>query len=209
MLPLTVAYKCTLLNIIQINKNHWSILKTNKTPEITFSIEPIFAFCENKILKQLAVGNAIEKDKNIEKNQTINMKGNVYLVNWIHGHYVVYRQKTHSFRSQQNERILTMFHQVNSKSDFVIYFSECKKYHIQYLDTSETFFNLRLNNHRQNVYKADGISASRHFDFKDYIFHTDANFVIIEQIRKNTLIRETKKKLLKQVTNFWIMKLKI
>ena len=71
----------------------------------------------------------------------------------------------------------------------------------------ETDFNLRLNNHRKNVYKADAIPASRHFAMKDHIFDRDASFIIIEQICKSTLSRETKKNVLKQRENFWMLKL--
>ena len=42
---------------------------------------------------------------------------------------------------------------------------------------------------------------------KDHIFHRDGSFIIIEQIRKSTLSRETKKNLLKQRENFWTLKL--
>ena len=42
---------------------------------------------------------------------------------------------------------------------------------------------------------------------KDRIFNRDASFIIIAQIRKSTLSRETKKNLLKQRENFWILKL--
>ena len=89
-------------------------------------------------------------------------------------------QNTHSFRSQQNGRIFTIFHQVNCKSDFAIYLLECKKCHIQYLGKAETDFNLRLTNHRKDVYKADSIPASRHFVMKDHFFNRDASFIIIE-----------------------------
>ena len=42
---------------------------------------------------------------------------------------------------------------------------------------------------------------------KDHIFNRNASFVRIEQIHKSTLSRETKKNLLKQRENFWILKL--
>ena len=41
---------------------------------------------------------------------------------------------------------------------------------------------------------------------KDHIFNREVSFIIIEQIRKSTLSRETKKNLLKQRKNFWIFK---
>ena len=42
---------------------------------------------------------------------------------------------------------------------------------------------------------------------KNHTFNRDASFIIIEQIRNSTLSRETKKNLLKQRDNFWILKL--
>ena len=88
------------------------------------------------------------------------------------------------------------------------YLLECKKcQNIQYVGKTETYFNLRLNNHRKDAQKADGILASRHFAMKDHIFNGDASFIIIEQIGKSPLTKETKKKLFKQRENFWIMKL--
>ena len=51
VLPLTGTYNSTLPNINQIIRNHWSILKTNKALEKTFSVEPIIAFRKNKSLK--------------------------------------------------------------------------------------------------------------------------------------------------------------
>ena len=50
-LPLTGTYNSTLPNINQIIRNQWSILKTNKALEKTFSVEPIIAFRKNKSLK--------------------------------------------------------------------------------------------------------------------------------------------------------------
>ena len=42
---------------------------------------------------------------------------------------------------------------------------------------------------------------------KDHIFNRDASFIIVEQIRKSTLSRDTMKNLLKERENFWILKL--
>ena len=98
MLPLTVTYNRILPNIKQTIWNHWSILKTNKTLEKTFSVEPIIAFRKNKSQKQLIGGNVIQNDKNI-KNQATNMKRNVNFVNLEYGLCVVYSYKTHTFIS--------------------------------------------------------------------------------------------------------------
>ena len=47
--------------------------------------------------------------------------------------------------------MFTIFHQVNSKSDFVIYLLERKECHMQYVGKAETDFNLRLNTVRMYV----------------------------------------------------------
>lgn len=75
---------------------------------------------------------------------------------------------------------------------------------MQYLSLAETDFNLRLN--RKDVHKVDGIPASSHFVKKDHIFNRKASFIIIEQIDKISSSRNTKKKLLKQIENFWVIK---
>ena len=116
-------------------------------------------------------------------------------------------QNAHLFCSQQNGWIFTIFHQVNCKNDFVIYLLECKKCHIQCVVKAEADFNLRLNNHHKDVYKADAIPALYHFAMKDHVFTRDTSLIIIEQIHKSTLTRWTKKNLLKQRENFWILKL--
>lgn len=78
---------------------------------------------------------------------------------------------------------------------------------MQYVGKAEADFNLRLKNHRKDVYKADAIPASRHYVMKDHIFSRSATFIIIKQIRKSILSRKTKKNLLKPMENFWILKL--
>ena len=49
-----------------------------------------------------------------------------------------------------------------------------------YVGKDETDFNLRLNNHRKHVYKADAIPTSRHFAMKGDIFNRDVSFIIID-----------------------------
>ena len=111
------------------------------------------------------------------------MERNVHLANLEYGLCNVYSYKTHSFRSEQNGRIFTIFHRVNRKCNFVIYLLEYKS-HIQYVGTAETDFNLRLNDHHKNVYKANVIPASRHFAMKNHISKNETSFIRIKQIRK-------------------------
>ena len=73
---------------------------------------------------------------------------------------------------------------------FLIYLLECEECYVQYVGKAKTDFNLRLNNHFNDAYKADAISASPHL-------YRGASFNKLEEICNSTLIRETKKKLLK------------
>lgn len=79
VLPLIVTYSRTLPNIKEIIRNHWSIWKSNKSLEKTFSIELVIAFHKNKTLNKVNGGNTIQKDKNIN-NQATNVKRNVQCV---------------------------------------------------------------------------------------------------------------------------------
>ena len=148
------TYNHTLANIKEIIQNPWSILKTSKALEKTFSVESIIAFCKKQKSETTHWRKYDPKRKNIKKS------GNKYegkctpCKSGMRSLCCLQVQNTHSFRSQQNGRIFTIFHQVSCKSDFLIYRSECQKCHIQYVGKTETDFNLRLNNHLKDVYKA-------------------------------------------------------
>ena len=109
-------------------------------------------------------------------------------------------QNTHSFCRQQNGRIFTIFHQVDCKSDFVIYLLERQKCHIQFVSKVETDFKGETITVRIYIYiyiyNTNAIPLSRHFAMKDHISNRNASFIITQQICKSNLSRV--KKLLKQ-----------
>ena len=111
------------------------------------------------------------------KNQAADLKANVLFVNLEYSHCIL-----HTLIVQPTKWTDTS----NCKSDFVFYLLECKKCYIQYVGKTETDFDLRLNNHCKDLYKADAIPARRHFLVKYHIFNREASFIIIEKIRKNT-----------------------
>ena len=55
---------------------------------------------------------------------------------------------------------------------------ECSKCKIQYVGKAETEFNIRLDNHRKDVWKPDAIPASCHFSGKSHNFNTHAKFIL-------------------------------
>ena len=103
------------------------------------------------------------------------------------------------------DRYLQFSANSTAKVIFLNHLLECKNSHIQYLGKVETNFNLKLNNRSKDLYKADANPALCHL-FRKTIPYRDASFVITAQICKSTLSAETKKKLLTQMENFWIMK---
>lgn len=63
---------------------------------------------------------------------------------------------------------------------------------IQYVCNTEADFDLRLNNHRKNLQKADAIPARLHFPVKGHIFKRLGSFIIIKKIGKNTKVERTR-----------------
>ena len=84
---------------------------------------------------------------------------------------------------------------------------ECTKCKIQYVGKAETEVNIRLSNHRKDVWKPDAIPASHHFSGKNHNFNTHAEFILIEQIRHIDIDKEKNKERLKQRENVWILTL--
>ena len=69
---------------------------------------------------------------------------------------------------------------------------------------AETEFNIRLNNHRKDVWKP---GANHHFSCKSHNFNTHAKFILIEQICHVDIDTEKNKERLKRRENFWILTL--
>ena len=105
------------------------------------------------------------------------------------------------------DRIFHIYHNLNCKSKYVIYLLELTECKIQYVGKAETEFNIRLNNHRKDVWKPDAIPASHPFSGKNHNFNTHAKFILIEQIRHVDIDTEKIKKSPKQRENFWILTL--
>ena len=73
-------------------------------------------------------------------------------------------------------------------------YTKCK---IQYVGKAKVELNIRLNNHRKDVWKPDAIPASRHFSGKNHNFNTHEKFILIEQIRHINIDKEENKYRLK------------
>ena len=80
---------------------------------------------------------------------------------------------------------------------------------MQYVGKSETPFNLRLNNHRKDVYNPRAIPACNHFKIHGHNFMKHAEFTLIEQLTEISHVsKHTLRLQLKRREDFWIIKLK-
>ena len=59
---------------------------------------------------------------------------------------------------------------------------ECRICRIQYIGKSETEFNIRLNNHRRNVFRQNAQHVDQHFKLPNHNFNQRARFTLIEQL---------------------------
>ena len=161
------------------------MLKIDSTLEETFQQTPILSFRRNRNLNDIIGGNKIEFNKVKRKSVTVaEGKHTPCLSN---NRTLCCRQinKTTTFQSNQDKKICAIYHNVNCKSKYTIYLTECTKCKLQYVGKAETELNLRINNHRKDFLKLNAIPADQDFAQRDHNFNTDAKFAITEKLQKH------------------------
>ena len=208
-IPISITYNRTLPKIKLIVDKHWHVLQVNPELKEIFQSSPIIAFHKNKNLKQIIGSNTIEHNKKlIRSNNKVNGKSSPCLSNT---RTLCCKQvvSTTSFKSNQTNRVFKIFHIIDCKSTFLIYLLECNICNIQYVDKSETTFNIRLNNHRKDVKDPNALPADKHFTLPGHDFNKNAKFTLIEKLTNtNKVATETLRERLKHRENFWIIKLR-
>ena len=68
--------------------------------------------------------------------------------------------------------------------------------------------NIRINKHRDDVFRDDAIQVCQHFKLPLHSFNEDAKFTIIEMLRKQDKTLDVMRRTLEDREDFWIMKLK-
>ena len=71
---------------------------------------------------------------------------------------------------------------------------------------AETTFNIKLNNRRKDSKNQNNIPASKHFQTPEHIYERDAKFILIEQLKDQSIDKETQTQKAREI--FWIKKLK-
>ena len=83
--------------------------------------------------------------------------------------------------------------------------SLCEK--SKYVGKSKYSLNLRMNTHRNNVWRTDGPPRDKHFQMPGHNFNVHAKFTIIEEVYNNSLSKLRFRSLLERREDFWILKL--
>ena len=77
----------------------------------------------------------------------------------------------------------------------------------QYVGKSEYSVNLRINTHRNDVWRTDGPPCDKHFQMPGHNFNTHAKFTLIEEVYNKSLSKLKIRSLLEHREDFWILKL--
>ena len=99
-------------------------------------------------------------------------------------------------------------HNVTCKSSCGIYLMECclcEK--SQYVGKSEYSLNLRINTHRNDVWRTDGPPCGKDFQIPGDNFNAHANFTIIEEVYNWSSSKLKIRSLLEHREDFWTLKL--
>ena len=207
---LTVTYNKNLPNLKKAIDNNWNILSINPELAPIFHDKPILAFRRNPNLQNLLCHHKLKNNKPIVPPQ-INHKGKCSPC-LSRGNNKCCKQmvSTNHFWNRKTKRKFSIRHNLNCKSDKVIYLIECTLCNNKpYVGKSETQSNLRTNNHRSDSKKSDSIEVDKHFyDNKDHDFEKHAKVTLIERLRNpEHMTAEEITYNLEKREDFWILKL--
>ena len=207
---LTVTYNKNLPNLKKAIDDNWKILSINPDLAPLFQEKPILAFRRNPNLQNLLCHHKLKNNKPIVP--TTNNKVGKCSPCLSHGRNKCCKQmvSTNHFTNRITKRKFTIRHNLNCRSDKVIYLIECTLCDNKaYVGKSETPSNLRTNNHRSDAKKADSIEVDKHFfDNKDHSFEKHAKITLIERLRNpENMTKEEITYNLEKREDFWMLKL--
>ena len=113
-----------------------------------------------------------------------------------------------TFQSAFNKNTFLIRHNVTCKSSCVIYLMECSLCEkLQYVEKSEYRLNLRMNTHRNDVWRTDGPPHDRHLQMPGHNFNAHSKFTIIEEVYNKYLSKLKIPSLLEHREDFWVLNL--
>ena len=207
-LPLTVTYNRTLLDLKTIIDKNWHILQIEPKLKEIFAEPPILAFNRNKNLRDIIGGNKLFDNKKILNVKKFNKRKCQPCFTRSVNLCCKQLKTCSTFQSAFNENTFLIRHNVTCKSSCVIYLMECcLSEKSQYVGKSEYSVNLRINTHRNDVWRTDGPPCDKHFQMPSHNFNTYAKFTIIEEVYNKSLSKLKIRSLLEHREDFWILKL--
>ena len=172
-------------------KKHWNIFQINNEFKDVFPEPPIMCFHRNKNFKDFLRTKTIVNNK-AQKVKLSNRKRYSIPCHWKTGNLRCKQMKhTNTFSSTLTKRTYGIYNRLNWKSSYLIYLMECTLCKRHCTSKSQTAFNIRLINHRNDVYKTNTLD-NRH-----------AKFALIEQLSSTELDKEFRTFKLNKREDFW------
>ena len=174
-----------------------------------FKDKPIIAFRRNKNLRDILGQKTLRNGKIIRKQDITNKKGWCIPCNSRNFNLCCQQVRhTNTFQSNKTKEEFRIYHRMNCKSKFIIYLLECTRCGTQYIGKSEWAMNIRLNNHRNDVFRAEAIQVCQHFQKASHNFNRDARITIIEELKNQHKSLIQMRNTLEEREDFWIKRLK-
>lgn len=205
---LTVTYNKNLPNFKKAIDDNWKILSINPELAPIFQDKPILAFRRNPNLRNLLCHHKLKNNKPVIPGDSKTGRCTPCLS---HARNKCCKQmiSTDHFINRKTNQKFFIRHNLNCKSDKVIYLIECTLCDKGYVGKSETPSNLRTNNHRCDANKADSIGVDKHFfDNKNHNFEKHAKIILIERLKNaENMTKEEITYNLEKREDFWMLKL--
>ena len=77
----------------------------------------------------------------------------------------------------------------------------------QYVGKSEYKLNLRINTHRKDVWRTDGLPCDKHFQMLGHNFNAHSKFTNTDEVYDKSLSKLEIRSLLEHREDFWILKM--
>ena len=184
------------------------ILSINPNIAPLFNEKPIIAFGKNTNLRKLLCKHKlhnnkpiIQKEKKIGRCQPCLSRANNKCCKQM--------TNTDHFTNRKNGKKFYIYHNLNCKSQNVIYLIECSLCNYRpYIGKSEPPSNLRTNNHRSDSKKQNSTPVDQHFSTPGHNFTKHAMITLIEKLENTTYMSEEEvTTFLEKRENFWMIKL--
>ena len=174
-----------------------------------FQEKPIMAYRRNQNLGDILGQKTLQNNKVVRKGDISKQKGGCSPCLTRSDNLCCKQiQRTSTFQSRITKQEFKIYHRLTCKSRFIIYLLECLRCYIQYVGKSEWPMNIRVNKHRNDVFREDAIQVCQHFKQPGHNFNRDAKITIIEELKNKGRSLKTMRKILEQREDFWIKKLK-